>query len=216
MFMRRHKKIDIVCPAVNLADDQRTKMLLSQITYLHSEQVSIQNSFLAMLYIPLAFVGVMVYYAYTSPASEKLFLLLPFLFSWCIFNLMKYTMKALGIDAYIRHLERELNAWIGENLFCWQDQLVYANGYSIWGILGQVPCLVAVYAFLIYKFFEVLTNSTSSLNPTISCFITLVFLIQAALLITMAVFTARHYHKVLKKVTNIRPVKSKQDSNESN
>ena len=63
MFMRRHKKIDIVCPAVNLADDQRTKMLLSQITYLHSEQVSIQNSFLAMLYIPLAFVGVMVYYA---------------------------------------------------------------------------------------------------------------------------------------------------------
>ena len=84
--------------------DKRADLLLAQITYLQAESTSIQNNFLAMLYIPLAFVGVMIYYAYQSPASVYLFLLLPFLFSWCIANLMKYTLKSFDIGAYILSL----------------------------------------------------------------------------------------------------------------
>lgn len=212
MFGRRHKATASTHSIPNvMVEDQRAKMLLAQITYLHNEQVSIQNSFLAMLYIPIAFLGVIIYYAYQSDTSEVLFLLLPFLFSWCIFNLMKYTMKALGIDAYVRHLEQELNAWLGENLFCWQDQLIHANGYTFWGITGQVPCLVVVYAFLIYKFFGALSSSKICENLLVVSFFKTVFWVQALLLIVMAFFTARHYHKVLKKVTTIMPVKVKKN-----
>lgn len=46
--------------------DQRVKALLSQIQYLHNEEISIQNSFLAMIYIPIAFLGVLIYYSYST------------------------------------------------------------------------------------------------------------------------------------------------------
>ena len=133
--------------------DKRADLLLAQITYLQAESTSIQNNFLAMLYIPLAFVGVMIYYAYQSPASVYLFLLLPFLFSWCIANLMKYTLKSFDIGAYIMVLEGELNnLYGGEELFRWERRYLDTNGYSNWGTFAQVPILFLVYAFLIVKF----------------------------------------------------------------
>ena len=177
--------------------DQRVKALLSQIQYLHNEEISIQNSFLAMIYIPIAFLGVLIYYSY-STGKPQLFLLLPFLFCWCISNLMKYTMKILGIDAYIRYMEEELNQIYGEELFLWQSQLVYANGYSIWGVLGQAPCFLAVCAFLSYKFFQTLGEIVT--DPWICWGLVAIFILQAGVLIIMAVYTGMHYHKVKAKI----------------
>lgn len=132
--------------------DKRADLLLAQITYLQAETTSIQHNFLAMTYIPLAFVGVMIYYAYASPGSAYLFLLLPFLFSWCIANLMKYTLKSFDIGGYIMTLEEELNRLYGAELFRWEGRCLGATSYSGLGTFAQAPGLFILYVFLIVKF----------------------------------------------------------------
>lgn len=224
MFRRfKHKysaPIDITFSTDDTPEQVKAKMCLTQITYLHDEMISIQSSFLAMIYIPLAFLGVLIYYAYNSDAQTVLFLLLPFLFAWSMYNLLKYTMKMLGIDAYTRHLEKKLNKLMEDpTLFLWQDQLIYQNGYSLWGILGQIPCMMVITVFLVYKFVESIlslelpvTEVFSWLPPKfplqicIKGFVGGMFCVQVLLLAFMAVCTAKHYFKVLEHADDIDDV----------
>ena len=131
-------------------------LLMEQIKYLQSELCSIQSSFLGIISVPVAVYGLPLYYALQQEgeASNLLFVLMPFLFSLSLFNILKYTIKMMGLDAYTRYLEDQLNRSHGKSLFKWQSHLIYANSYSLVGGVIQVPCFVALAIFLGYKFYE--------------------------------------------------------------
>ena len=60
----------------------------------------------------------------------------------------------LGIGAYVRHLEGQLNASHGKNLFIWQSHLIDANSYAMVGGMLQLPCFFALAIFLGYEFLK--------------------------------------------------------------
>lgn len=200
MTPKKNPNIIFNIPISNVPPEKYSKvtLLLEQIKYIHNEIISIQNSFLAMIYIPLAFLGVMIYYAYTN---NVIFLILPFLFFWCLYNLMKYSMKIYGLDAYTRYLEESINSICGEPCFLWQSHLINCNGYHIWGILGQLPCFLAVGIFLIHKF---LCTFFATPFSTIGWILLYLLAAEVILLLIMLFFTARHYYAVLKKIKKIK------------
>lgn len=137
---------------------EEENLLLEQIKFLHSELCSIQSSFLGVISIPVAVYGLLIYYALHSDTSDHpfnlLFILMPFLFSLSVFNILKYTIKMMGLDAYIRYLEGQLNSSHGKTLFKWQSYLIYANSYSVVGGIIQIPSFFALAIFLGYEFIK--------------------------------------------------------------
>lgn len=133
-------------------------MIVEQIKYLQSELCSIQSSFLGVISIPVAVYGLLIYYALHLDGGKDsvniLFILMPFLFSLSVFNILKYTIKMMGLDAYIRSLEQQLNASHEKSLFKWQSYLIYANSYSVAGGIVQIPSFLALAIFLGYEFYS--------------------------------------------------------------
>lgn len=144
-----------------LLTDSEEQLIVEQIKYLHNELVSIQQAFLGYVTIPLGIYFLAIYYAFdNSNYTDIIFSILPFFFSLSFFNIIKYTIKMLGIDAYIAHMERLLNRHHRKNLFLWQNFLIYANGYSVIGSLCQIPAFAAISIFVYVKF----SQSVSSIN----------------------------------------------------
>ena len=78
-------------------------LLMEQIKYLQSELCSIQSSFLGIISVPVAVYGLLLYYALQQEgeASNLLFVLMPFLFSLSLFNILKYTIKMMGLAIFL-------------------------------------------------------------------------------------------------------------------
>lgn len=168
-------------------------MLLEQIKYLHSELCSIQSSFLGVISIPLAVYGLLIYYALQLEGQNQahMFVLLPFLFSLSLFNILKYTIKMMGLDAYIRYLEQQLNTFHKKSLFKWQSYLIYANSYSVAGGLVQVPIFLALAIFLGCKFFA--SINSYSIFPNSKVILTALLAFQAVGLLYMLYVCATQY-----------------------
>lgn len=131
--------------------DQEEQYIIEQIKYLHEEFVSIQQAFLGIISASLAAYAVAIYYALIAEKDE-IFLILPFLFSLSIYNILKYTTRMLGIDAYVCHLEKLLNNSHTKPLFLWQSYMAGANRYLVIGAVPQLPCCAVLSIFLIYRF----------------------------------------------------------------
>lgn len=148
MMMQKKTNYDILMMTGGISMD-RDEKLVRQIEYLSQEYISIQSGFLAMIYVPMAFICVGVYYALER---EELFLILPFLTLWCLYNIIKYTIKSLTIGGYIKCLEQVLNGSdMKENLFLWRGKVFGTPPFSLYGSVGQIPCIAALMIYLIGK-----------------------------------------------------------------
>lgn len=190
-----------ILPYVNL-DAEEEKFILEQIKYMHNEMVGIQQAFLGSISLPLGIYAVAVYYTYQSDYREHLFSILPFLFSLSIFNILKYTIKMLGIDAYIRYLEELINASRQKNIFMWQTYLVHTNSYSLIGGLCQLPAFLALGFFILVQFWNSVYSLDSIINGLSKIFQIALFIDIIALFIT-ALGTLTQYHAVLYWCENI-------------
>ena len=192
----------------NLNKKEET-LILEQIKYLHEEFVSIQQIFVGIISVALAVYAVVIYYALSSEKNE-IFLLLPFLFSLSIYNLLKYTVRVLGIDAYISHLEKLINTTHQKSLFLWQSYLAYANKYTPFGVLPQLPCFFVMGIFLIYRFYLAILSTTYPFYLILSFIILL--LIQIICLVLMGINCLTQYRAVLEICKTIPPnLTSKED-----
>ena len=138
----------------DLSDDREVSLLTEQISGLRSEYLSIQSSFLTMTAISFGGYGVILYYAYKLDSEipiNYLFLALPFLFGISFINILKYTIKMLGIGAYITHLEKTINCKVKKNVFAWHSKLAYVNGYNYVGV-AHIVCNIALYALIGRRF----------------------------------------------------------------
>lgn len=178
----------------NLTESEET-LIFEQIKYLHGEFVSIQQVFVSVISVAIAVYAVIVYYALNS-AKDEFFLFLPFLFSLSVYNILKYTIRVLGLDAYISHLEKLINVNHKKSLLLWQSYLSGANGYVTFGILPQLPCYVAMGIFLFNRF--CLATSSTTYPPHIIFLLKILLLIQVAGLILMAINCTTQYWVVLK------------------
>ena len=129
--------------------------------------------------------------------GRVLFVLLPFLFSLSFYNVLKYTIKMLGMDAYIRHLESLINNIRKEPLFLWQSKLIYSNGYSVLGFAAQVPCFGAIFIFLGIKFVEVANDQDFTLFPNWQWVMAPLLILQVAFFVLMAFACLTQYNNVL-------------------
>lgn len=142
-------------------EDSDIPLITEQIHDLRSEYISIQSSFLTVTSIAFAGLGVILYYAFSLDIDNEsksnfinyVFVALPFLFGIGFLNILKYTVRMMGLGSYISHLEKLLNAKTKKNLFLWHKKLVGINGYTIVG-LAQIPCYLALVVVIGYKFFE--------------------------------------------------------------
>ena len=140
-------------------DDDEERLLVEQIKYLHSERCSIQSSFLTIISVALGAYGLIIYQAlsYDKTLCGKVnyvFILLPFLFAMSFYNVIKYTIRMLGINAYIRYLEGTINNKHKKALFQWYSYLIQAKGSGIIGGIAQFPLFVPIVLFVSQKFME--------------------------------------------------------------
>jgi len=140
-------------------DDDEERLLVEQIKYLHSERCSIQSSFLTIISVALGAYGLIIYQALSYDKSlcgkvNYVFILLPFLFAMSIYNVLKYTIRMLGINAYIRYLEGIINTNRKKALFQWYSYLIQAYGTGIIGGVAQFPFFVAIALFVYQKYLE--------------------------------------------------------------
>ena len=142
-------------------DDSEIPLITEQIHDLRSEYISIQSHFVTVTSLAFAGFGVLLYSAFylesnsanTGGLINFVFIVLPFLFGISILNILKYTVRMMGIGAYVSHLEKLLNAKTQKNLFLWHKKMVGINGYTIVG-LAQFPCYGGMLAVVIIKFYE--------------------------------------------------------------
>lgn len=179
---------------LSLTKDEET-LVLEQIKYLQSELISIQQAFLGIISVSVGVYALVLYYAFTATGSgKKIFIILPFLFSLSLYNIIKYTIKMLGIDAYVRHLESLINTAHNKPLFSWQSYFIYANGYSVIGIIPQIPCYILIAATLLYKYVQTIVELR--LGLPLASFISILLVIQSFFLILMLYHAATQYHFV--------------------
>lgn len=143
--------------AHTLSKDKEISLLSEQIRELRTEYISIQSSFLTMTTISFGGYGLILYYTFvfdTDPEKVNyLFLALPFLFGLSSLNVLKYTIKMLGMGAYISHLEKAINNLAEKNIFAWHSKISYVNGYNIVGV-AHIPINIALYIMIGIKFVE--------------------------------------------------------------
>ncbi len=158
-----------------------------QIKMYHTELTSIQSSFLSMISVSFIGYGAVFYYCLivNKSVTNLFFIVLPFLFSLSLFNIIKYTTKMLGLGAYIRYLEGELNAQSGKAVYKWYTYLVGANGFGFFGGLGQVPCILALGAFVVKKFIDAVYEP--SIDPVARFFLIGALVLQLLMLAVMCI-----------------------------
>lgn len=191
------KKEQIQSIKISLSEREE-EMVLEQIKYLQNEYVSIQQGFLTVISIPLGVYALLIYYTVNvehDKIREILFLLLPFFFCLSIYNILKYTIKALGLDSYIRHLERILNKSRRKPLFLWQSLFIYANGYSVLGFIGQMPCILVIFLYLSYNFFLTAIKTTVAPKVAISVLMIL-YICQLIMLLIMLLHCGLQYFAI--------------------
>lgn len=175
--------------------EKEEKLILEQLKYLQNEIISIQQGFISFVSIPLGVYALIVYYILNiadNQVKEILFLLLPFFFCLSFYNILKYTIKILGLESYQRHLENMINRNHEKPLFLWQSFFVYANGYSFIGSIGQFPCIFVIFIYFTYNFFEV-AISTDSIPKNILNFLIIFYLLQIVFLVLMLFHCLRQY-----------------------
>lgn len=143
----------------NTSSTPNEEYILEQIKYLSAERSSIQSSFLSIISVSLAVYGLILYHAIhfdheLSGDVNYVYIIMPYLFAISFYNITKYTIKMLGIDAYLRFLERKLNKIKQKHVFMWQSYLIQSNGFGLIGGIAQIPCFVAVSIFLGIKYAE--------------------------------------------------------------
>lgn len=177
-------------------NENEEKMILEQIKYLHEEYVSIQQVFINYISISVSVYAVVLYQVFQNYKTKKfIFIVLPFLFSLSAYNLIKYTLRMLSIDAYIRHMEYMVNASHKKILFAWQSFLVYANGSSLFGVLPQIPCYAVLAVILGVKYFEKINYY--EVFPGFGCLITVMLGMEVFMLAVMLVHAVKQYYVVL-------------------
>lgn len=131
-------------------------LYVEQIKYLRQENVSIQDKFLNGNAIPLTALGVMIFYI----ESQKLYfiyLFLPFLYLAVPYNVVKYTIRMMGINGYIKYLESKVNFLMKDDVFLWNSHLIdsgFFGGFALVSTLAQIPIHVVAFIFLVCKFLE--------------------------------------------------------------
>lgn len=171
------------------------KLMLEQIKYLHNELCSIQSSFLTLISISLGAYGLVIFYAlnygFQNPKSVNyLFIVLPFLFFLSFYNIIKYTIKMLGIGAYIKYLEKKINEGKREAIFMWGSYLIQSNSFGLIGGIAQIPCYAAVVVFLFYMFFENILKKGVPLWCSYT--LTTLLIVQAIVLLFMLIKCLYH------------------------
>lgn len=146
--------------AINNDDKYIIDLYVEQIKYLRQENINIQDKFLSSTSIPVAVLGVFIYYIEKAKITS-LYLLLPFLYFLIPYNLIKYTIRMLAINGYIKHMEREINILTKGNTFLWNSELInssfFKGGFSTITTLAQVPLHFVSCLYLIVKFIETLS-----------------------------------------------------------
>lgn len=149
--------------AINNDEKYVIGLYVEQIKYLRQENISIQDKFLSWVSIPVAVLGVFIYYIEQAEIIS-LYLILPFLYFLTPYNLIKYTIRMLAINGYIKHMEREINILTKGNTFLWNSELInssfFKGGFSAITTLAQVPLHLVSGLYLIVKFKETLTFDT--------------------------------------------------------
>lgn len=137
-------------------------LYLEQIKYLRQENVSIQDKFIATSGLSLSLLGVIVYYIESSLTRGHdityFYLFLPFLFFWLPYNIIKYSIRMLGINAYLEYLEKKINLLVGEETFLWNSKLIdsgFFGGFAISTTAAQIPINLACALFLAKKYIDV-------------------------------------------------------------
>lgn len=137
--------------------EQLINLYLEQIKYLVEEKISIQNQFLAGVNLPLVALGLLVYYIEMNiDKVRNIYLLLPFFYLFIPYNLIKFTIRILGINEYICYMEQEINSLLKTEVFMWNRKLintsVFPGGFAFVTTLAQIPIHLVTVVFLIYKF----------------------------------------------------------------
>lgn len=135
-------------------------LYLEQIKYLRQENISIQDKFLASVSIPLSVLGVVVYNIETSTNKNfsNFYLFLVFLYFLIPFNTLKYSIRMMGINGYIKYLEYKINNFMEENVFSWNTRLInsgYFGGFAFTTTLAQIPIYIVCFIFLFKKYLEI-------------------------------------------------------------
>ena len=139
---------------------RKVDLYLEQIKYITAENNSIQEKFLAGVDIPLAALGILIYYLESIEGSiSKLYLLLPFFCLFIFYNLLKYTVRIFINNGYLQHLEAKINNIVGEKVFLMNQGMRDIStfkklGFAVLTTGAQVPIYIAISVFFGYRFCE--------------------------------------------------------------
>lgn len=139
---------------------RKVDLYLEQIKYITAENNSIQEKFLAGVDIPLAALGILIYYLESIDGSiSKLYLLLPFFCLFIFYNLLKYTVRIFINNGYLQHLEAKINNIVGEKVFLMNQGMRNIStfkklGFAVLTTCAQVPIYIAISVFFGYRFCE--------------------------------------------------------------
>lgn len=182
----------------NSIDDKTISLITEQIRDLRAEYVSIQSSFLTMTALSFGGYGLILYYAckldVDSAPVNYVFLAFPFLFGISFINILKYTIKMLGLGAYLAQLEKIINSSERKNIFAWHSKLIYANGYNYVGV-AHIPCNLALYLIIGYKFYQNM-EILKSINDTMHTAIFILIIIMFAIILFSLVVCATQYGEI--------------------
>lgn len=145
----------------NINDKEKQNLInlyIEQIKYLRQEYVAIQNSFLAGSSLPITALGILTYYIENSDKASVncLYLFLPFLFLFIPYNLIKYSIRMMGINGYMKHIETSINTLVGNKIFLWNNELINCSflkvGFAVITTAAQIPIYVAITIYILVKF----------------------------------------------------------------
>lgn len=145
---------------MNETKERKVELYLEQIKYVSAENSSIQEKFLASVDVPLVALGLFIFYIETSAATEakQIYLLLPFLCFSILFNLIKYTIRILINNGYLKHLEKQINLLMNDKMFLLnrvlKDTSTFSWGFAVSTTLVQIPIYLAISSFLMREFIE--------------------------------------------------------------
>ncbi len=76
------------------------------------------------------------------------------------FNVIKYTIRMMAINDYIKCLEQKINQLVENKMFIWNTELIncgiFWGGFAVINTLGQIPIQIAVAIYLFFKFTDTL------------------------------------------------------------
>lgn len=144
-----------------MTKEKKADLYLEQIKYIRDENNSIQDKFLSGVDVPLAALGILIFYI-ESEGNEPdntariLYLLLPFLCISILYNLIKYSIRILINNGYLKHLEKQMNLIFDEKIFLMnkslRDTSAFPLGFAIMTTFAQIPIYFAIGLFLLMRF----------------------------------------------------------------